>query len=616
MTALLEISNLSIVHDGPNGSKTLLSAIDLSVGEAETVGIVGESGSGKSMTAKAVMQLLPPHVAARGSIRFRGEELLGTGERRMGQLRGRSISLLMQDPFTMLDPLVACGAQVAEGLKLSMPSASRRELADEAVHRLQEVGIRDVDVALRYPFQLSGGMRQRVAMAAALASNPELLIADEPSTALDVTTQAEVLALLKSLQAARGMALLLITHDLRVAFSVCSRINVFYAGRVLERAPAAALSEDPMHPYALGLLMSEPAIDRRAAELTAIPGTVPTPDEVAASCAFASRCSWRADACVAARPPLRALDADRATACIRIEGIHDEMRVRREVADSAIAPPPRLAQLAKPLLLVESGRKEFGSRSGGSPAVIALNNIDIVIGENESVGIVGESGSGKTTLGRCVVGLETLTSGRIVLGGMDASRPGSVDAATRKRLRRTAQIVFQDPYSSLNPRHTIGGVLSETLIVNDAPRETVMRRVDELLDMVGLPHGYAKRYPRQLSGGERQRVAIARALAVGPKLLVCDEPVSALDVSVQAQILTLFRELRERLGLSYLFITHDLAVVRQVVERVYVMHRSEIVEAGPVDQVLDAPQHDYTRKLIRSIPGTDSAAFAIEHSSN
>jgi peptide/nickel transport system ATP-binding protein len=534
----------------------------------------------------------------------------------MEQLRGRSISLLMQDPFTMLDPLVPCGAQVAEGLRLSMQGASRRELEDEAVRRLQEVGIRDPDVAKRYPFQLSGGMRQRVAMAAALASNPELLIADEPSTALDVTTQAEVLALLKSLQAARGMALLLITHDLRVAFSVCSRINVFYAGRVLERAPAVRLSEDPMHPYSLGLLMSEPAVDRRLAELTAIPGTVPIPDAVAASCAFASRCNWRQEVCVTARPPLRSVDEARSTACIRIETIHGEMQARRATTERAIATQSRRTGAIRPLLTVTAGRKEFGARSSGTAAVVALSDIDIAIGANESVGIVGESGSGKTTLGRCVVGLETLTSGRITLDGMDASRLDAADAATRKRLRRTAQIVFQDPYSSLNPRHTIGGVLAETLVVNDTPRANVPRRVDELLDMVGLPRSYTKRYPRQLSGGERQRVAIARALAVEPKLLVCDEPVSALDVSVQAQILTLFRELRERLGLSYLFITHDLAVVRQVVDRVYVMYRSQIVEAGPVDQVLDAPQHDYTRKLIRSIPGAGETRLAHERLSN
>ena len=616
MTALLDIRGLTVTHDGPLGPRTLLSEIDLGIGEAETVGIVGESGSGKSMTAKAVMQLLPPRVRATGSIRHRGRELLGIGERAMSQLRGRQISLLMQDPFTMLDPLVPCGAQVAEGLRLSMPGAPRRELLDEAVHRLHEVGIRDADVALRYPFQLSGGMRQRVAMAAALASNPELLIADEPSTALDVTTQAEILALLKSLQTARGMALLLITHDLRVAFSVCSRVNVFYAGRVLETAPAAALLAEPLHPYGLGLLLSEPSADRRVATLAAIPGSVPAPDDVAAMCAFAPRCNWRTDSCTACRPLLRVIEPDRASACIRVDDIRTGMRARRRSADAPLPAEARSpAAAGPPLLTVRGARKEFGGRSAGARPVLALNGIDISVGFDESVGIVGESGSGKTTLGRCIVGLETLTAGSISLDGMDASRPSAIDPATRKKLRRTAQIVFQDPYSSLNPRHTIGSVLTETLLVNDTARPLVVARVAELLDMVGLPLAYAKRFPRQLSGGERQRVAIARALAVGPKLLVCDEPVSALDVSVQAQILTLFRDLRQRLGLSYVFITHDLAVVRQVVERVYVMHHAEVVEEGPVDQVLDAPRHDYTRKLIQSIPGTAHVLPPLEQAS-
>ncbi len=335
MTDILDIRQLSILHAGPQGQRTLLSDVELTVGEAETVGIVGESGSGKSLTAKAVMQLLPQQFSVRGEIRYRGENFVAAGERRMTALRGSEISLLMQDPFTMLDPLLSCGAQVAEGLKLGMPGATRREVQDGTLRRLAEVGIRDPDVALRYPFQMSGGMRQRAAMAAALARNPQLLIADEPSTALDVTTQAEILALLKSLQEARGMALLLITHDLRVAFSVCARVNVFYAGRVLESAPAAALRSRPLHPYALGLLMSEPAIDRRAALLAAIPGTVPTPDAVAESCAFAPRCHWCQAACTSARPPLAGVGARRQTACLRIADIADDMATHRTLVDQA-----------------------------------------------------------------------------------------------------------------------------------------------------------------------------------------------------------------------------------------------------------------------------------------
>ncbi|WP_417310153.1 dipeptide ABC transporter ATP-binding protein [Devosia sp.] len=606
---LLSISDLAVtVGQGP-GSRTILSGVSLGLSEGETVGIVGESGSGKSMTAKSVMRLLPRGLVATGTVTLDGHDVLGMSESRMAQLRGPTVSLLMQDPFTMLNPLMTCGAHIVEGLKVRRSGVSRTELWDEAVRRLAEVGIRDADVARRYPFQLSGGMRQRVALAAALASDPRLLIADEPSTALDVTTQAEILELLASLQRARGMALLLITHDLRVAFSVCDRVHVFYSGRVLEAAPAADLAREPLHPYALGLLMSEPRIDRRAVELSAIPGSVPTPDSVAERCAFADRCAWREEVCVAARPALLPIDDRRQTACCRISEIRPELAARRAAADLAVdatAAMPAVAQQAA-LVTVDKGTKRFGARTAGSPDVIALNEVSITVGANESVGLVGESGSGKTTLGRCIAGLETLTSGQLTIDGLDASNYDAASPEVRRQLRRTAQIVFQDPYSSLNPRHSIGGTLRETLSVNGAPRDRISARIAELLDMVGLPKAYAERFPRSLSGGERQRVAIARALAVNPKLIVCDEPVSALDVSVQAQILTLFRELRQELGLSYLFITHDLAVVRQVVERVYVLYRSNIVEEGPVSQVLDRPSHAYTRRLIGSIPGQSHA---------
>lgn len=600
---LLSVRGLVVTHADRAGPRTILSGIDLDVHEGETVGIVGESGSGKSMTAKAVMGLLPPRVTASGSIRFRDQELVGAGEAKMASLRGPSVSLLMQDPFTMLDPLMMCGEQIVEGLRLAMPNAGRGELRAEAVRRLAEVGIRDPEIAGRYPFQLSGGMRQRVALAAALAANPDLLIADEPSTALDVTTQAEILSLLRSLQQSRGMALLLITHDLRVAFSTCDRVHVFYAGRVLESAPAPNLAAEPLHPYGLGLMLSEPVLDHRVQSLSAIPGSVPTPDSVARRCAFAPRCEWRSEVCEAARPPLKEIEHGRVTACIRIGEIRGEMRIRRqtrEVVAATVTAAP--AADSEQLLRVEAARKEFEGRRGGQP-VVALNDVSIEIAPGESVGLVGESGSGKTTLGRCIVGLETLTSGGIRLAGLDASDYGHADPATRRQLRRTAQIVFQDPYSSLNPRHSIGSALREALSVNGLERSRIAARVAELLDLVGLPRAYVSRLPRALSGGERQRVAIARALAVNPRLLVCDEPVSALDVSVQAQILTLLRDLRQELGLSYLFITHDLAVVRQIVDRVYVLYRANLVEAGPVDQVLDTPRHDYTRRLIGSIPG-------------
>ena len=442
-------------------------------------------------------------------------------------------------------------------------------------------------------------MRQRVALAAALARDPRLLIADEPTTALDVTTQAEILDLLGSLQASRGMTLMLITHDLRVAFSVCDTVYVLYAGRVLEVGGAAAVQAEPLHPYTQGLLLSEPPVDRQAGGLTSIEGSVPPPDEVANECAFAPRCGWVTERCRTQRPPLVEVDPGRFSACIRIEEIRSTLTVDREEAPSA--PPPPAATPEQPSDVLVSAvnlTKEFGAQRRKGTPVSALRGVSLHVGPDESVGLVGESGSGKTTFGRCVVGLETPTGGGLTVDGIDAHDYAAVGREGRARLRRSAQMVFQDPYSSLNPRQTIGAMLRETLSVNGRSEPGI----GELLGLVGLPTSYADRLPRALSGGERQRAAIARALAVGPKLLVCDEPVSALDVSVQAQILNLFGDLRRRLGLSYLFITHDLAVVRQVVDRVYVMFRGEIVEEGPVDRVLDDPQHPYTRRLIESIP--------------
>jgi peptide/nickel transport system ATP-binding protein len=466
---------------------------------------------------------------------------------------------------------------------------------------LAEVGIPDRTAADRYPFQLSGGMRQRVAIAAALAGDPELLIADEPSTALDVTTQAEILALLKAVQQARGMGLILITHDLRVAFSVADRVYVLYAGSLVEVSHAEGLEREPLHPYSLGLLLSEPATEFRQQILLAVDGAVPAPDDVRDQCSFAARCRWADEACVAGRPALLEVEAGRLSACVRLDRIRPEMSVvRHEVRAPAVVAEQVATETRRSFVQIDDLRKVFAGQSGRG--VQALGGVSIAIADGESVGIVGESGSGKTTLGRCLVGLETPTGGTITVDGIDASDYAKLTRADRARLRRTVQIVFQDPYSTLDATQTIGAALREILQVNGFPSERTKERIDELLERVGLPLGYAKRRPAALSGGERQRVAIARTLAVEPKLLVCDEPVSALDVSVQAQILNLFRELREQFGIGYLFITHDLAVVRQVVDRVYVLYQGRVVEEGPVDEILDNPQHPYTERLIASIP--------------
>jgi peptide/nickel transport system ATP-binding protein len=496
----------------------------------------------------------------------------------------------------MLDPLARAGSHIEEMLPGGGGRRGRAERRKDAVRRLGEVGIADPAVADRYPFQLSGGMRQRVALASALARDPDLLIADEPTTALDVTTQAEILELLRTVQAARGMGLLLITHDLRVAFSVCDRIYVLYAGSVVETAPAAAARAEPLHPYTLGLLVSEPPVDRRVASLRTIEGAVPALSDVEGRCPYSPRCRWAQPECEAAAPVLRAIEPERETACIRVEAIRGELAVERRLAEQGAPPRPELSG-PEPLVRIDKLVKSF--RVGRS-TVEAVRGVSLEIHPGESVGLVGESGSGKTTLGRCLVGLEQAEDGALMIDGVDAFKRDALSPADRRRLRQTIQMIFQDPYSSLDPSQSVNSALNEILALHPGAGG---RDVGALLARVGLAPSHGARRPAALSGGERQRVAIARALAVNPRILVCDEPVSALDVSVQGQILRLFRTLQTDLGLSYLFITHDFAVVRQVVDRVYVMYGGEIVEQGPVDRVLDAPEHPYTRRLVASIPG-------------
>ncbi len=599
---LLEAADLAIESRIAGQRRTIVTGLDLSLHAAETVGIVGESGSGKSMTARALVGLLPSGLSARGEVLLEGCNLLDMSQRELGQIRGSEIALVLQDPFTMLNPVTRCGDQVTDVLKDERGKRlGRRARREEAVRRLAEVGI--PEAADRYPFELSGGMRQRVAIAAALAGDPRILIADEPSTALDVTTQKEILDLLKSLQVSRSMALLLITHDLRVAFSTCDRLYVLYAGSLLEVGKASAVEAEPLHPYTLGLLLSEPPADRRLTELVAIPGSVPSPDDVATICALAPRCQWTQPQCEANKPPLEPVAPGRLSACVRVDEIRAEMRsVRHRAERPAVVHQP--SEASAPLVTIEDLEKAFPGASGrrGSLPVNALSGVSITVGAMESVGLVGESGSGKTTLARCLVGLETPTSGAITIDGVDASSYGSLSADELRHLRRTVQIVFQDPYSSLNPLRTVGSALKEVLELHSSGSRQLEGGVGALLERVGLPTSYARRKPVALSGGERQRVAIARALAVQPRLIICDEPVSALDVSVQAQILGLFRSLRDELGVGYLFITHDLAVVRQVVERVYVLYQGKVVESGPVAAVLDHPQDAYTVRLVESVP--------------
>lgn len=602
-TRELRVRDLGISVGAGGDARTIVSDLSLSVAPGESVAIVGESGSGKSMTAKALIGLLPHGLVASGDASFGEYDLLSLREKGWQSVRGHRIGLIMQNPFTMLNPVARCGRIIEESLRPEdRKRMSRSERRAEAVRRLAEVGITDETVVDRYPFQLSGGMRQRVAIAAALAREPELLIADEPSTALDVTTQREILALIKRLQTARGMGLILITHDLRIAFSMCDRVMVLYAGQVVETGKASAIEHEPLHPYTQGLLLSEPPADHRVAELVAIPGSVPAAEDVRRTCPFATRCAWVQPACREGRPPLREVEPDRQTRCLRIEELRDTMAEVRAAVQAATPTPEPVDGTA--LVTVREARKEF---AGSRRAVVALDSVSIEVRPGEGVGLVGESGSGKTTLGRSIAGLETLTSGSILIDGIDASDWSSLSRRDQRHLRSTVQMIFQDPYSSLNPKRTIGSALAEAIKVREPKARNIGVRVGELLQSVGLDAEYAQRKPSALSGGQHQRVAIARALAVHPQLLICDEPVAALDVSVQAQVLNLFTSVRERYGIGYLFITHDLSIVRQVVERVYVMHRSRVVEQGAVDAVLSSPEHDYTAALIASVPSTSAS---------
>lgn len=603
--AVLTVRDLRVSLTDKYSSKTLVSGVDLTVGMGETIGIVGESGSGKSLTARALTGLLASELTVTGQAEFEGRDLLTLSEREWQAVRGQGIGMVLQDPFTMLSPTMRCGDIIAESLPRDGSSRMSRRV--EVLRRLMEVGIEDESVIDRYIFQLSGGMRQRVGIAAALARNPKVLIADEPSTALDVTTQKEILELMKSIQVDRGMALILITHDLRVAFSMCDRVHVFYAGSVVEVGASKDLDALPLHPYTLGLLQSEPPIDHRVERLVTIPGSVPKPDDVLNSCVFAARCHWARDICRSGTPALREVSLGRLTACVRIEDIRDELNEARQIV-SIPAPERGLKQASSPIISSRNISKIFGNPNH---EVVALDSVSIDVGEGESVGLVGESGSGKTTLARLFVGLENATSGHLVIDGIDVRDWKALKPTELRRLRQTVQMVFQDPYSSLNPARSVGWALSEAITTHDPRATSVERRVVELLASVGLSAEDAQRRPAVLSGGMRQRVAIARALAGKPKILICDEAVSALDVSVQAQILNLLTTLRDEQGVGYLFVTHDLSIVRQVTDFVYVMRRGRVVESGLTDEVLSNPQNPYTGKLIESIPRADGAWLGV-----
>jgi peptide/nickel transport system ATP-binding protein len=603
---LLRVRGLKTWLGDPARPVRAVDGIDLEIRAGETFALLGESGCGKSMTALSIMRLLPPNGrVAGGDVLLDGVPLLDLPEAAMRRERGGHAAMIFQEPMTSLNPVMTVGAQIAEAVRLH-DAPARRDLDRRVVELLDAVGIPDPDRRRReYPHQLSGGMKQRVMIAVALAGRPRLLIADEPTTALDVTIQAQVLELLKSLQRESGMAVLLITHDLGVVAEVADRLAVMYAGEIVETATVADFFAAPHHPYSRKLFNALPGADKRAARLEVIPGMVPPLDREFAACRFAERCAAVQPICRERLPPWREA-ASGGYRCHFTDARLDALR-----PDEAVSARPRHAPaVAVPLVSVRDLRVHFPIQKGlfrrTVGAVKAVDGVALDILPGRTLALVGESGCGKTTVGKALLRLVPTTGGEILFDGADLARLG---AEALRRKRREFQIIFQDPASSMNPRMLVGDIVAEGLVAQGLGGDRAARRtrVVELLDQVGLPASALDRYPHEFSGGQRQRICIARAIALEPRLLVCDEPTSALDVSVQAQVLNLLKALQERLGLSYLFITHDISVVAYIADEVAVMYLGRIVERGTVAEVLDRPAHPYTRALLAAVPAADPA---------
>jgi len=658
---MLTIDQLNVALDGDAGIVRAIDHLSLTLRRGETFALVGESGCGKSMTALALLRLLPENGAVTGGeIRLSqagdgggagqvgdngaggqapATELLGLPEAAMRRMRGGRIGMIFQEPGTSLNPVLTVGTQMVEAIQAHTPL--RGEAArQKAIDWLRRVGIPEPERRIDdYPFRMSGGQKQRVMIAMTLAAEPDYLVADEPTTALDVTIQKQILDLLKDLQREQGLGLLLITHDLAVVAGMAQHVALMYAGQIIEQAPAAEFFASPQHPYARALLQALPDAARRGAALAAIPGTVPPLTQEFAGCRFAPRCALPEDRCLAGPPALRDLGG-RQVRCVRV-GPGEVPLAPQTVTPAGGSTPPQerpgeqaanlasraaagvavgiaaghpgpaaqaLAAGAAPLLDVQDLSVVFPVKrpwfQQPPPGFQAVSHVSFSVAAGQTLALVGESGCGKTTTGKAIVQLlrrQATVSGRALLDGRNLFE---LQGAELHEARRAVQIIFQDPFSSLNPRLRVAEILEEGLgaLQPDLPPPERRERVTRIAEQVGLRREALLRFPHEFSGGQRQRIAIARALAVNPRLIVCDEPTSALDVSVQAQILNLLAELQRELGVSFLFITHNIAVVEYIADRVAVMQDGRIVEQGSADQVLGAPQTDYTRTLMAAVP--------------
>ncbi|MDC9005905.1 ABC transporter ATP-binding protein [Mycobacterium marinum] len=604
MNPLLEVTDLAVTFPTENDPVTAVRGISYQVAPGEVVAMVGESGSGKSAAAMAVVGLLPEYAKVRGSVRLQGTELLGLADDAMSRFRGKVIGTVFQDPMSALTPVYTVGDQIAETIEIHQPTFSKKAARRRAVELLELVGIAQPERRARaFPHELSGGERQRVVIAIAIANDPDLLICDEPTTALDVTVQAQILDVLKTARDVTGAGVLIITHDLGVVAEFADRALVMYAGRVVEKATVNDLYHNRRMPYTIGLLGSVPRLDAtQGTRLVPIPGAPPSLAGLDRGCPFAPRCPLVIDECRSDEPELIEVGQNHRAACIRTDQVNgrsaaDIYGVQTEATEPAPADSSvvvRVSDLVKTYPLTKGVllRRSIGE-------VRAVDGVSFELRQGHTLGIVGESGSGKSTTLHQILELAAPQSGSIEVLGTDVT---NLTASSRRALRRDIQVVFQDPVASLDPRLPISDLLAEPLQANGFNKADTQDRVAELLDIVGLRRSDASRYPAEFSGGQKQRIGIARALALQPKILALDEPVSALDVSIQAGIINLLLDLQARFKLSYLFVSHDLSVVKHLAHSVVVMFAGSIVEQGNSQEVFSNPQHEYTQRLLGAVP--------------
>ncbi|WP_412766229.1 dipeptide ABC transporter ATP-binding protein [Scrofimicrobium appendicitidis] len=617
---VLEVSDLHVTFPSEDGAVHAVRGLNFSVKKGEVLGIVGESGSGKSVTSMAVMGLLDEQAKVEGSIKLYGTEILGRSDAYLSQIRGKTLAMVFQDPLSALTPVYSIGTQLIEALQIHQ-NLSKDAAEKRAIELLEMVGIPNPTIRIKaFPHEFSGGMRQRVMIAMAIANDPDLIICDEPTTALDVTIQAQILELLKTAQRETGAAVIMITHDLGVIADMADTVQVMYAGRIVESGTVEDIFYAPQMPYTIGLLGALPRPDEKSdLALATLEGNPPSMLVEPTGCPFAPRCPMASAECLNGEPTLQVAasaegggaELQHQAACIKAKQIWDQ-----KMSYLDIFPVPRHIDRGagrrdregrETILEIEGLKKTFPLTKGAIfkrrvGTVHAIDGIDLEIKAGETLGLVGESGCGKTTTLLEILDLKTPEEGRIVVLGQDS---GAVGQSGRKEIRKNLQVVFQDPMAAIDPRMPISQILAEPMQYNGYSRTQIRERTAELMELVGLEPAHLNRYPRHFSGGQRQRIGIARALALEPKLLVLDEPVSALDVSIQAGVINLLDELKSKLGLSYLFVAHDLSVVRHIADRVAVMYLGKIVEKGDVEEVFQEPQHPYTQALLSAIPVPD-----------